>query len=260
MEVIKEAREIYTYRELLRNLIVTDIKKRYKKSVLGFLWVMLDPLLMMLVFYVAFSGLFGRDVNNYAAYVICGIATWQFFSQSTKTSASVFSGKGSLISKIYIPKSIFPYSQVLSGLIHFIFSFIALLGIVMISGTKLSAGILMVPLVISEMIIFILGLSLLLSTLSVMFQDVLFIYDVILKGWMFLTPIFYPLRILPQWVKDLIVINPLYHYVTLMRACIYDTSVQKADHFAWGLFFALLSFIIGWLVYNRLKDRLIFYL
>ncbi|MFN3481187.1 MAG: ABC transporter permease, partial [Thermodesulfovibrionales bacterium] len=124
--MFREIKEIIRYRELLRNLVIKDIKVRYKRSVLGFLWVMLNPLLMMLVLNIVFSGLFKVSTPNYTAYLISGIILWNFFSQSTSTSLVSFMGNSNLIKKIYLPKAIFPLSIVLSALIHFTFSLIPL--------------------------------------------------------------------------------------------------------------------------------------
>jgi ABC-type polysaccharide/polyol phosphate export permease len=119
MKLLSEIRELYRYRELLKNLVIRDIKKRYKRSALGFLWVMLDPLLTMIVIYLVFSGIFGNVVNNFTAYVISGITMWQLFSQGTKVASLAFLNNRNLLNKIYLPKSIFPFSIVTSSFVHF---------------------------------------------------------------------------------------------------------------------------------------------
>ena len=260
MPLLSEFKEIYSYRELLRNLVIRDIKKRYKRSALGFLWVMLDPLLMMIVFYVVFAGLFGRTVGNYTAYVISGITMWQLFAQATKVASLAFVQNRNLISKIYLPKSIFPISVVVSSLVHFIFSLAPLFLLIVFSGTALSGDVVFIPLVVGLIFIFSLGISLMIATLAVFFHDVTYIYDVLLMAWMYLSVIFYPVSILPGRFQALMSFNPVYHYITLFRACLYDSTIPKTEHFVLGLFFALLSFSIGWTIYYKSRDRIIFYL
>ncbi len=255
-----EISELYRYKELLRNLVSRDIKKRYKRSTLGFLWVMLDPLLMMLVFYIIFAGVFGRAVGNYTAYVISGITMWQLFAQGTKVASTAFISNRSLINKLYLPKSIFPASVVVSSLVHFFFSLVPLFTIIILSGTQLSRNIILLPLVVGLIFIFSLGISLTISTLAVFFHDVIYIYDVLLIALMYLSAIFYPVSVLPDKFQALMSFNPIYHYITLFRASLYDNSIPMAEHFLWGMIFALLSFLIGWAVYHKNKDRIIFYL
>lgn len=256
----KEATEIFRYRELLRNLVSRDIKKRYKRSALGFLWVMLDPLLMLLIFYVIFSGLFGSSTGKYSTYAMSGIILWQFFSQGTKVASSAFLQNRNLINKVYLPKAVFPLSIVSSSLVHFIFSLIPLFIIILLSGIKLSFSLLLLPYVVAVVFIFSFGIALIVSTLAVFMHDVIYIYDVLLLAWMYLSAIFYPVSILPKKLQVLMSLNPLYHYISLFRACLYDTTLLTAGHIVFGTFFAALSFLVGWSIYYRNKDRIIFYL
>lgn len=255
-----EVKEIFRYRELLRNLVSRDIKKRYKRSTIGFLWVMLDPLLMLLIFYVIFSGSFGGSVGKYSSYVMSGIILWQFFSQGTKVSSTAFLQNRNLINKVYLPKSIFPLSVVSSSLVHFIFSLVPLFLIIILSGAKLSLYILLLPYVVGIVFIFSLGIALTISTLTVFMHDVIFIYDVLLMGWMYLSAIFYPVSILPQKLQSLMSFNPMYHYISLFRGCLYDAALLNGEHIISGSVFAVVSFLIGWSIYFRNRDRIIFYL
>lgn len=260
MKLFSEINEFYRYRELLKNLISRDIKKRYKRSALGFLWVMLDPLLMMLVFYIIFAGFFSGSVSNYTAYVISGITMWQLFAQGTKVASIAFMNNRTLINKLYIPKSIFPVSVVASSLVHFIFSLVPLFVIIIFSGTSLSHNVILIPLIVCLVFIFSLGISLTISTLAVFFHDVIYIYDVLIMAWMYLSAIFYPVSILPEKYRVFMLFNPVYHYIALFRASLYDNTIQMTGHFLWGIAFALLSFLIGWAIYLRNKDRIVFYL
>lgn len=260
LNALNEIRELHRYRELLRNLVTRDVKKRYKRSVLGFLWVMLDPLLMMFVFYFVFSGLFGNKVGNYTAYVITGITMWQLFAQGTQVSSMAFINNRSILNKLYMPKSIFPLSVVVSSLIHFIFAMVPLFIVILFSGTDLSNNILFIPFVVFLIFLFALGISLSIATLAVFFHDVVYIYDVILLAWMYLSAIFYPLSIMPEKFQSLMFINPVFHYISLFRAALYDDTISMTGHFIYGTVFAVLSLLFGWIIYYKNRDKIIFYL
>jgi ABC-type polysaccharide/polyol phosphate export permease len=252
--------ELFRYRELLKNLVSRDIKKRYKRSALGFLWVMLDPLLMMLVFYFIFGSFFGRTTENYTAYVISGITMWQLFSQGTKMASMAFIQNRSLLNKLYLPKSIFPFSVVSSSFIHFLFALVPLFTIVILSGATLNHNLILLPVVVALLFIFAFGIALMISTLAVFYHDVIYIYDVLTLAWMYLSAIFYPITILPEKYQGLFTLNPIYHFITLFRACLYDTAIPKTDHFIWAIGFVIVSFTVGWSIYHKNRDRIIFYL
>lgn len=255
-----EIKEIIRYRELLRNLVIKDIKVRYKRSVLGFLWVMLNPLLMMLVLNIVFSGLFKVSTPNYTAYLISGIILWSFFSQSTSTSLASFMGNSNLIKKIYLPKSIFPLSIVLSALIHFTFSLIPLFMIFIVTGTRLSPYIYLLPFILVLVFLFSYGVSLILSTITVFFHDTRYIYDVLLMAWMYSTPIFYPESIIPANFRFILQMNPLYYFLNLFRSSLYTDIQSDPQKLLYGLFFSILAFMSGWVIYNRYRDRVVLYL
>ncbi len=260
VNTLEEAREIFRYRELLRNLVLRDVKIRYKRSALGYLWVMLDPLLMLLIFYAIFAGLFGRSVGQYPAYVMSGLIMWQFFSQGTKVASLAFLQNRNLINKIYLPKAIFPLSVVASSSVHFIFSLIPLFIIMLFSGANFGLNLVLLPLVVGVVFAFSFGVALTVSTLAVFFHDVIYIYDVLLLGWMYLSAIFYPVSILSWKLQALMSFNPLYHFISLFRASLYDPSLLTIGHILPALAFASLSLLVGWSIYCRNRDRIIFYL
>lgn len=258
--MFREIKEIIRYRELLRNLVMKDIKVRYKRSVLGFMWVMLNPLLIMLVLNIVFSGIFNVSTPNYTAYLISGIILWSFFSQSTSTSLVSFIGNSNLIKKIYLPKAIFPLSIVLSALVHFTFSLIPLLIIFLITGTRLSPHIYLLPFILILVSLFSYGVSLIISTLTVFFHDTKYIYDVLLMAWMYSTPIFYPETIIPDKFRLLLQINPLYYFLNLFRSSLYTDIQLNPEKLLYGICFSILAFSAGWFLYNRFKDRVVLYL
>jgi ABC-type polysaccharide/polyol phosphate export permease len=257
---LAEAREIFRYRELLRNLVLRDIKVRYKRSFLGFVWVMLNPLLMMLIMNIVFSEVFRVSTKNYTAYLLSGIILWNFFSQGTSTAVPSMVGNSNLIKKIYIPKAVFPLSVVLSATINFAFSLVPLVIIFLITGTEVSPHVYLLPVVFVLVGLFSYGISLALSTLTTFFHDTIYIYDVLLLAWMYATPIFYPAGIIPQKFGLLLQLNPLYHFITVFRGALYLDVPSLAGSLFYGSLFSIASVAAGWLIYNRFKDRLVYYL
>jgi len=258
--MLREIREIIQYRELLRNLVVRDIKVRYKRSFLGLVWVMLNPLLMMLIMNIVFSELFKVSTKNYTAYLLSGIILWNFFSQSTSTAVTSLVGNSNLIKKIYIPKAVFPLSVMLSAMINFGFSLIPLFVIFLITGTEVSPHLYLLPFIFILVGLFSYGIALALSTLTVFFHDTIYIYDVLLLAWMYLTPIFYPESIIPQKFTVLFQLNPFYHFMKLFRGALYMDVPSLAENMLYGFLFSIVSVLAGWFLYNRYKDRVVYYL
>lgn len=257
---LEEAKEIFRYRELLRNLVLRDIKVRYKRSFLGFVWVMLNPLLMMLIMNIVFSDLFKISTKNYTAYLLSGIILWNFFAQSTSTAVISMVGNSNLIKKIYIPKAIFPLSVVLSATINFAFSLVPLSIIFLITGTEVSPHVYLLPLIFILVGLFSYGIALTLSTLTVFFHDTIYIYEVLLLAWMYATPIFYPDHIIPRKFAVILQLNPLYHFIIVFRGALYMDVPSLAASVFYGFLFSIASLVAGWLLYNRFKDRVVYYL
>lgn len=260
MNMFEEIKEIIKYRELLKNLIIRDIKVRYKRSIIGFIWVMLNPLMTMLILNIVFSELFKVSTKNYIGYLLSGIVLWNFFSQSTSTAIMGFIGNSSLIKKIYLPKSIFPLSVLLSASIHFLFSLITLFIILLITGTSISYNLYLLPVIFSMFLIFSFGITLITSTMTVFFHDTRYIYDVILLGWMYMTPIFYPESIIPDRFSFILKLNPLYYFLSLFRYSLYLDISNVSEKIFISLLMSLLSFLFGWIFYTRMKDKIVFYL
>lgn len=257
---VGEIFEVLRYKELLRNLVSRDIKVRYKRSVLGFLWVMLNPLLMMLILNMVFSELFRISTKNYTSYLLSGIVLWNFFAHSTSSALPSFIGNSNLIKKIYIPKAIFPLSIVLSATINFVFSLVPLFFIFLLTGTPVGGNIVMLPLVIILVGIFCFGVSLIISTLTVFFHDMVYIYEVLLLAWMYMTPVFFPESIVPQKFSLIFHLNPVYYFITIFRGVLYMEVPLFFEKLLYSGLFSLAALAIGWLVFNRYKDRVVYYL
>lgn len=260
IETLREGKEIYKYRELLRNLVLRDLKVRYKRSVIGFIWVMLHPLLMMLILYIVFSELFKVSIPNFSAYLISGIILWGFFSQSTSAAVISFIGNSNLIKKVYIPKAILPLSTILSAFAHFLFAMIPLFAIFFITGVHISFNVYLLPVIFVMIAMFSFGISLILATATVFFHDVRYIYEVLLLAWMYMTPIFYPESIVPERYMLILELNPFYYFISVFRGSLYLNVPMFYEKMLFSLLFAIFIFTTGWLFYSKYRHRIIYYL
>jgi len=248
------------YTELLTNLVIRDLKVRYKRSVLGFLWTMLNPLLMMIVFTVVFSTVFRFAVENFIVYFLSAYLIWTFFSQSTSAALVSIVGSADLIKKIYIPKAILVLATVISGLVNFAFALVPLALVLILTGDHITLSWLFLPISIILIAVFALGVSLLLSAVTVFFYDVAEMYQVVLAAWMYLTPIFYPLDIIPEGYRALIYLNPMYYLTECFRFPLYMGKVPPPNFIVNSGVAASLVLILGWWVFSKAIDRFAYHL
>src|SRR5215510_14896782 len=198
---IEELFDVIKYRDLIYQLIRRDIVARYKRSVLGVVWTMLQPLGMMLVMTIVFSQLFGR-VEGYSLYLLSGLVAWNFFSQTTTAAIYQIVWGGALMRRIYIPHTAFSISSVGTGAVNLILSLIPLLLIMLITQRPITWAIMFIPIPIILLTAFALGVGLMLSTLAVQFPDIKEMYLIIIQAWMYLTPIMYPEDIIPSAYRN----------------------------------------------------------
>lgn len=251
---------IMKYRFLLSQLVSRDFKTRYKRSILGVLWSMLNPLLTMSVQYIVFANLFKWDVDNYAVYLLIGTVTFNFFSEATQAALTSITGSASLITKVYIPTYVFPVAKVLSSCINLCFSTLALYLIIFIQGIDLNFYHLLIPVMYIMLIGFAVGIGLILSSLMVYFRDTQFLYGVVIVLWMYLTPLFYPVDIIPQQWMGIYSLNPMYQYVLFFRTLVLDAAMPTWQCFGFCFGYAVAFLLIGYGVFRKLKRNFILYI
>lgn len=208
------------YKELLKELVNRDVKIKYRRSVLGILWSVLNPLGMMVIMSIVFSQVFRGNIENFPVYLMCGQVIFNFYNEASSVAMTSVLGNASLIKKVYVPKYLFPMSKVCSCFVNLLTSFIALLIVIVCTGTKLSWTVLLLFIPVLYVFLFSLGMGLLLSALVVAFRDLMHLYGVLLTAWMYLTPIFYPVDILPGWVRTIVELNPLTNIIEILRGVI----------------------------------------
>lgn len=253
-------RDLLRYRDLVLTLVARDLKVRYRRSAIGFVWTMLQPLLMMLVLTVVFSTLFRFDIPNYQVYVLSGLLFWNFFSQSIVTSMNSLRGNAQLLQKLPVPKAVFPLATVLSGLVNFLFAFIPLLGLLLWTGHPITPALLFLPVSILLVALFTLGAGLLLAPLAVFFHDVIEMVNVFLTIVMYLTPIIYPKEIVPEHLRFLVRFNPLRSILEVFRDPIVLGKVPPLSHLTVSVVIAVLALGIGAWAFRKSSDRIPFYI
>ncbi len=253
--MLDAAREIVRYRSLLRNLVARDLKVRYKRSALGVLWTMLNPLLLMIIFTVVFSHILRAQVEHFTVYFLSAFVVWNFFAQATSWSTGCLVSYGPLIKKIYVPKAIFVIATVLAGTVNLVISLVPLAIIMAVVGHPFTMTLLFLPVPIFLVTVFSLGLSLALAPLCLMFADIVQIYQAVLTAWMYLTPIIYPLNALPGGYRTAILANPMTHFVEAFRTPIYQGTIPSAHVLITATVAAFGTLVIGWALFEHYSDR-----
>ena len=254
-KAVEELVEAYRYRHLIFQLIRRDVLTRYKRSVLGVAWTMLNPLGMMLVLTIAFSQLFG-GTRAYPAYVLTGLVAWNFFSQTTLASMNQMVWGGSLLSRIYVPRTVFVLSSMGTGLVNLILSMVPLIIVLLITGNPLRITVVFLPIAFLALAAFSLGVGLLISTWAIYYSDIAEMYQIILTAWLYLTPIIYPESIVPQNLRLwLFTLNPMYHIVSLFRAPLYEGVWPDVSQTVAALGIAFLVMAAGWITFTRKSDE-----
>lgn len=243
------------YRFLMKQLVIRDFKTKYKRSVLGVLWSFLNPLLTMSVQYVVFSTLFRSNIPNFALYLMVGIVCFSFFSESTSMTLTSILNNAPLITKVYMPKYVYPVTRVVSSTINFLLALIPIFAVMALTGAPFRPAILLLPLPIMCLFALCLGVGMLLATSMVFFRDTLFLWNVVSMLWMYLTPVFYPETILPQRFQFVFQCNPLYHIIRFIRTILMEGVSPDPMAYGMMLLTALIPLCIGICVFRWKQDE-----
>ena len=259
MFIIESAKRLVKYSWLLQVLVERDLKIRYRRSFLGYVWSILNPLLMMILQTIIFSYMFRSDIENYPLYLICGNTLFTFFNESANMGLTSIIYNAPLIKKVYIPKFIFPLSRVASSFVTMSFSMAAILLVMLATRAPLHWTVLLfwVPLVFEMM--FCCGMALLLAALTVYFRDMQHLFSVLTMGWLYATPIFYPLEQLPDAVQHLVKLNPMYHYINMFRNFVMYGNIPGPNTWIACTVSGVGMLIIGLVAFRKLQRNFILY-
>lgn len=247
------------YKTLLITLVERDIKIKYRRSVLGVFWSLLNPLLMMVILSIVFSNLFKFNVENYPIYILSGQVIFNFFNESTTSSMNAIIGNSSLINKVYLPKYLFVLSNVFSSLINLFASFTALLLVMLAMGVELhfTSFLAIIPLLLIS--VFSLGVGMFLSAITVKFRDFKHLWGVFTTGLMYLTPVIYPISLLRsnRVVELIVTFNPITNYLSMFRKVMMYNTLPSFNNYIVGIIEALVVLAIGLIVFYRRQDTFI---
>lgn len=260
-KLVQYGKEFWRYRDLTRLLVVKNIKLKYRRSFLGYVWSVLNPLLIMAVMTVVFSAMFSRGIPNFPVYLFCGQLLFNFMKNTTHQAIFSITGNASLLKKTYVPKYIFTLSKVTSGLVDLLFSLGALAIVMIVTRSPITWYALLSPLVLLQLYVFCVGLGLFLAQANVFFKDTQFIYNAVTTAWMYLTPIFYPIEMLSGSVLWFVKhCNPMYFYVGQFRDLVYAGRLPGPMIVLAGCGAALALLLLGVWSFMRSKDRFILYI
>jgi ABC-type polysaccharide/polyol phosphate export permease len=254
--------ESLRYRGLLRTLVERDLAVRYKNSVLGFLWTLLNPLLLMLVFTLVFQVLLPTSIPHFPVFILIGLLAWNFCTGAVIASIHSVVGNAQLIQKVYFPREVLPLSAVLASLVHFLLALTLVLVAIPLSGIPLSPLIIWLPITIAFQTIFLAGVGLILAATNVFFRDTEAVMDVALVGWFFLTPVFYPLDVLFDknvgplnlgWLMH--ALNPMASFIATYRLVLIDLAPPDLAFLARTFGMSVLVLGLGYGLFKRLERR-----
>jgi ABC-type polysaccharide/polyol phosphate export permease len=254
--------ESLEYRGLLRNLLARDLSVRYKNSVLGFVWTLLNPLLLMVAFTVVFQVLLPTPIPHFGVFILIGILAWNFCVGSVMGCIHSLVGNADLVRKVYFPREMLPLSVVLASLVHFALALSLVFAMLPISGLSLTPLVLWLPVTVAFQAVFLAGIGLTLAAINVFLRDTEAVMDVAMLAWFFLTPIFYPLDVLFDktlggvnvgWLMH--VLNPMASFISTYRLVLIDAAPPDPAFLARTFGMSLAIFLVGYGLFKRLEPR-----
>ena len=251
----------YGYRHLFQQLVEKDIKLKYRRSFLGYLWSILNPLMIMGIMVAVFSNMFRFDIVNYPVYLIIGQTIFNFVSDATNQAMWSITGNAALLKKTYVPKYIFTLSKVTSSCVNTLFSLGAMVIVFIVCRVHFNWYMLFIPVIMLQVYIFCVGLGLFLSQATVFFRDIQYIYAAFLTAWMYLTPIFYPITQLDFQLMWMIKhFNPLYSFITQFRTIVLESTMPDPRLVLYGCVVSFGRLLVGTFCFLKNQDRFILYI
>jgi len=258
MNLIRRILSIKKYKFMLLQLIKRDFKVRYRGSILGVLWSVLNPLLNMIVLSIVFGQVF-KAVDNYKMYLLSGLLIFNFFSEGTNLGLTSVVSNFGLLTKVYFPKVVLPLSKVFSSSINFFMSMIAFFIISVFMGIEMWWGYIFIIYLVITLILFTSGISFILATLQVFMRDIQHLYSVLIVIWMYGTPIIYPIDVIPENYLFIYKVNPLYIFITFLREITLYNSIPQLSNFVLCALWGLGVFVLGAIVFVRSQNKFIYY-
>lgn len=254
----KNLQDLNIYRHAMINFVVTNLRMRYRRSAMGFLWSLLNPLMIMTVMSIVFSVVFQRDLKTFAVYIFSGLSPWLFMSQAIQGGAQSLVMAEGFLKKVYLPKVMFPIISTTTEMINFLFSLLSLYILALILGSQISWRIVLLPLAVLITYLFVLGCVIIISVATVYFRDLIQIVGVAFTALFYTIPIVYPVETIPARFQVLFKINPFYYFVSLFRTVIYGQTTMDWMDWVIPTIIALLVCVAGMFLLMK-RDRDLIY-
>lgn len=245
--------KLLKYRELIKILVISDLKVRYQGSIVGVAWSLFSPLLLMLVLYLVFSTMFQK--GNFALYILTGIITWRYFQLGTTMTMTSLVSKSGLVTKVALPREVLVLSAALTNLVSSGFEFLVLIPLMVVFGIPLSAA---VPLFLVLHVVYffiVYGLGLILASLYVYYRDLNQIWEVLLQLGFFMCPILYPISVIPPAYLGYYMLNPIARLMGMYRDIFLEGSLPDAGSFVYVATVGVVLLVVGNIVFSRLSPR-----
>jgi ABC-2 type transport system permease protein len=254
--MLRKIFEIYSYREMIIELVRRDLRGRYKGAVLGFLWTFINPLMQLLVYTAVFSLFLRSDIQQYYIFLFVALVPWIFFSSSLTGGSTVILSQSNLVKKIYFPREVLPITFVTSCFINMLLTYIVIFGVLIVSGYGFSLkAMLFLPLVWIVEYLLALGMTIPFSAVTVYFQDTSHILGIVCMAWQFLTPIMYPASLVPDRLQFLYRMNPMYSIIEMNRDILYYKQIPTVSHLVPSLLVGVFFLIFGELIFVKLQKN-----
>ncbi|MFZ3100883.1 MAG: ABC transporter permease [Desulfitobacteriaceae bacterium] len=245
-------REIYAYREMYKNMVKRDLRTRYKASFLGFLWTFINPLSQLVVYSIVFSTIMRMNIDKYPMFLFVALLPWIFFANTTQAATNIIVSNSNIVKKVYFPREILPLAAATAGLVNLGLSFIIALAALLLFHIPLGPSLLALPLVMGLGFIFTLGISFFVSALNVYFRDIEHIWGILMMAWFYLTPIVYPLNMVPSRFMKYMFLNPMVILTEAYRDILFYGVFPYYPGLGMFALLAILVLIVGYLVFKRL--------
>lgn len=252
--MLEKFKEIYSYKEMIRNLVKKELRGRYQSSVLGFLWTFLNPLFQIIIYTIVFSTIMRSGMEQFYLYLAVGMIPWMFFSSSVQGGAMCIVSQQDLVKKIYFPREVLPVSYVTSCFVNMLFCFVIVFLMLEVSGKGMEpAALLYLPAVMGVEYLLALGFAMLASAFTVYFRDLEHILGVVLQAWIYLTPIMYPMEMIPARMTAVFQANPMTAVIEAYHTILYDRQVPHLVSLGGAFLTGIGLLAAGSMVFDRLQ-------
>jgi len=248
-------KNLYNYRELIKTSVKKDIGGKYKHSFLGFLWSFINPLLQIAVYALIFPLIIKNDIPNYTVFMVCGLIPWNFFASVINRTSFTMVENGNILKKVYFPREILPLSVVTSETVNFLISTLIILGFTLAYGMKPSVYLLLYPIIVLVQYVLLIGISLIVSSVTVYFRDLQHFIGVFLQLLFYATPIVYSMETIPESFRWILKLNPMTYIIEAFRDIFYNRAMPDLKTLGVILVVGVILCVVGYLIFNKLQKR-----